>query len=383
MIRVDNTPRDYAWGSTTAIAHLRGVKPSGAPEAELWLGTHPGSPTRIVGSQVGEPQTIAELLGARGEQPLPYLLKILAAAHPLSIQAHPSPEQAREGFARENAAGIPLDAANRNYRDDAHKPELIVALSPRFDALCGFRPIEKTLKQLELVALANDATEGTSVAIRSFMAQLKSQGDAAIEWALNWVLGSGEAGDLVAEVARGGVLLDDELLTELAEDYPGDPGIVIAMLLNHVSLHRGQALYLPAGNMHAYIRGLGMELMAASDNVLRGGLTAKHVDVDELLSVVIPTVLPIPLLEPLTPTPGLELFRPDVPDFELARVTGDIDSSYSLDLTRPAIAVCTEGSMTLHGGTSNITLNRGEICLILAEENNLRFAGSGELFVAI
>jgi mannose-6-phosphate isomerase len=126
-----------------------------------------------------------------------------------------------------------------------------------------------------------------------------------------------------------------------------------------------------------------MELMAASDNVLRGGLTAKHVDVDELLSVVIPTVLPIPLLEPLTPTPGLELFRPDVPDFELARVTGDIDSSYSLDLTRPAIAVCTEGSMTLHGGTSNITLDRGEICLILAEENNLRFAGSGELFVAI
>jgi mannose-6-phosphate isomerase len=383
MIRVDNTPRDYAWGSSTAIAALRGLAPSGSPEAELWLGTHPGSPTRIVGAADGEPQTIAELLSARGEQPLPYLLKILAAAHPLSIQAHPSPEQAREGFARDNAAGIPLDAPHRNYRDDAHKPELIVALSTRFDALCGFRPLEKTLKQLELVALANDATEGSSVAIRGFMTELRSKGEAAIEWALNWVLGSGETAELVAEVARGGVLLDDELLTELAEDYPGDPGIVIAMLLNHVHLHRGQALYLPAGNMHAYIRGLGIELMAASDNVLRGGLTTKHVDVDELLSVVIPTVLPAPVLEPVVPTPGLELFRPDVPDFELARITGEIDPDFALELTRPAIAVCTEGTMTLRGESAEITLQRGEIALVLDEQRTVRASGAGEIFIAI
>jgi mannose-6-phosphate isomerase len=383
MIRVDNTPRDYAWGSSTAIAALRGLAPSGSPEAELWLGTHPGSPTRIVGAAEGEPQTIAELLSERGEQPLPYLLKILAAAHPLSIQAHPSPEQARQGFARDNAAGIPLDAPHRNYRDDAHKPELIVALSPRFEALCGFRPLEKALKQLELVALANDATEGSSVAIRGFMTELRSKGEAAIEWALNWVLGSGETAELVAEVARGGVLLDDELLTELAEDYPGDPGIVIAMLLNHVHLQRGQALYLPAGNMHAYIRGLGIELMAASDNVLRGGLTTKHVDVDELLSVVIPTVLPAPLLEPIVPTPGLELFRPDVPDFELARITGEIDPDFALELTRPAIAVCTEGTMTLRGESAEITLQRGDIALVLDEQRTVRAAGAGEIFIAI
>jgi mannose-6-phosphate isomerase len=383
MIRVDNTPRDYAWGSSTAIANLRGLSASGSPEAELWLGTHPGSPTRIVGAADGEPQTIAELLTARGQRPLPYLLKILAAAHPLSIQAHPSPEQAREGFARDNAAGIPLDAPHRNYRDDAHKPELIVALSNRFDALCGFRPIEKTLKQLELVALANDATEGSSVAIRGFMTELSSKGEAAIEWALQWVLGSGQTAELVAEVARGGVLLDDELLTELAEDYPGDPGIVVAMLLNHVSLRRGQALYLPAGNMHAYIRGLGIELMAASDNVLRGGLTTKHVDVDELLSVVIPAVLPVPLLEPVTPTPGLELFRPDVPDFELARVTGEIASDYEIELQRPAIAVCTAGTLTLRGALSDITLHQGDVCLILQDEKSLVAVGEGELFIAI
>lgn len=381
MIRVDNTPRDYSWGSAHDIAALRGLPESGSPEAELWLGTHPGSPTRIVDAPAGSPQTIADLLAERGEQPLPYLLKLLAAAHPLSIQAHPSPEQAREGFARENAAGIALDASNRNYRDDAHKPELIVALSNRFEALCGFRPVAATLKQLELVALANDASEGTSIAIRAFMSELRNRGDDAIAWALEWVLGSGESADLVAEVSRGGITLDDELLTELATDYPGDPGIVVAMFLNRVHLHRGQALYLPAGNMHAYVRGFGVELMAASDNVLRGGLTTKHVDVEELLSVVEPTVLPVPLLEPEQPAPGVSIFRPDVPDFVLAHIQTPA-TGFELPLTRHAIAVCTAGEVLIGGAESEITLRQGEICFIDVIESSLRTSGSGELFVA-
>ena len=385
MIRVDNTPRDYAWGSAHDIAALRGVPESGGPEAELWLGTHPGSPTRIVDAPAGSPQTIAELLSERGEQPLPYLLKLLAAAHPLSIQAHPSPEQARAGFARENAAGITLDAPNRNYRDDAHKPELIVALSPRFEALCGFRPISATLKQLELVALANDASEGSSVAIRAFMTELREQGEGAISWALQWLLGSGEATDLVAEISRGGTTIDDELLTELATDYPGDPGIVVAMFLNRVHLHRGQALYLPAGNMHAYVRGFGVELMAASDNVLRGGLTTKHVDVDELLAVVEPTVLPVPLLEPEQPAAGVSIFRPDVPDFVLAHIQPHLqtpDADFALPLSRHAIAVCTSGSVTLSGSQSEINLAQGQICFIEAGETSVRASGSGDIFIA-
>ena len=124
MIRVDNTPRDYAWGSLTDIAELRGVEPTGKPEAELWLGTHPGSPTQIVDvAQADGAGTIADFLTRRGDAPLPYLLKILAAAHPLSIQAHPSPEQAREGFTRENAASVALDSPVRNYKDVSHKPE--------------------------------------------------------------------------------------------------------------------------------------------------------------------------------------------------------------------------------------------------------------------
>ena len=386
MIRVDNTPRDYAWGSLTDIAELRGKAPSGKPEAELWLGTHPGSPTQIVNPEdAAEAATIADYLEARGEQPLPYLLKVLAAAHPLSIQAHPSPEQAREGFARENAAGIALDAPNRNYRDDAHKPELIYALSDTFEALCGFRDVDLTISELENLAAANAQACAATSALAEFTSQLSSQGDAAIRWALDWALSGDNAAALVAEISLAGKLVKDALLVELAEDYPGDPGIVVALLLNRVTLTKGQALYLPAGNMHAYIRGLGIELMAASDNVLRGGLTSKHVDVPELLSVVSDKVVPVPILEPRNVAQGIDLFVPDVPDFVLAHVvvTAGMSKSDSLSLTRHAIVTCTAGNVTVEGSDSSVELEQGQNAFISTEERSLSFAGEGELFIAL
>lgn len=386
MIRVDNSPRDYAWGSTTDIATLRGLIPSGQPEAELWLGTHPGSPTQIVEPETaGGARTIAEYLSSSGQQPLPYLLKILAAAHPLSIQAHPSPEQAREGFARENAAGIPLEAPNRNYRDDAHKPELIFALSKTFEALCGFRPIEQTLTNLEQLAQANTQACHSTSAIVEFTEQLVSHGENAIRWALDWALTGDNAAALVAEVAVAGRILKDELLTELSSDYPGDPGIVVALLLNRVTLKKGQALYLPAGNMHAYIRGLGIELMAASDNVLRGGLTSKHVDVPELLSVVSDAVVPVPLLEPEHVAPGIDLFIPDVPDFRLAHVLVSAENSTQcrLSVSRNTIVTCTAGNVQLRGAHSTLELSQGQNAFISAEEAVIMFSGQGELFLAL
>jgi mannose-6-phosphate isomerase len=386
MIRVENTPRDYAWGSTTEIANLRGVAPSGKPEAELWLGTHPGSPTRVVDPGESEgAQTLPEYLHNRGEQPLPYLLKILAAAHPLSIQAHPSPQQARDGFARENAAGIPVDAPHRNYRDDAHKPELIYALSENFEALCGVREIDATVAELEHLAAANAQACASTSALAAFTHELLSRGEEAISWALNWALTADNAAALVAEISIAGALVKDELLVELAQDYPGDPGIVIALLLNRVRLTKGQALYLPTGNMHAYIRGLGIELMAASDNVLRGGLTSKHIDVPELLSVVSDKVVPVPILEPVHVGAGIDLFVPDVPDFVLAHVEVTLDSSHldTLALTRHAIATCTFGKVTITGSLSNITLNRGQNAFISGQEQELTFAGAGELFIAL
>ena len=386
MIRVDNSPRDYAWGSLTAIAELRGMTPTGKPEAELWLGTHPGSPTQIVDpAHAGGSDTIADYLAAQGEQPLPYLLKVLAAAHPLSIQAHPSPEQAREGFARENAAGIALDAPNRNYRDNAHKPELIYALSDTFEALCGFRDVEQTISELESLAAANAQACAPTSALAEFTAQLAQHGEGSIRWALDWALTGDNASALVAEISQAGKLVKDSLLIELAEDYPGDPGIVVALLLNRVTLTKGQALYLPAGNMHAYIRGLGIELMAASDNVLRGGLTSKHVDVPELLSVVSDKVVPVPILEPRNVAPGIDLFVPDVPDFVLAHVdvSSETGESDTLSLTRHAIVTCTSGNVTLRGAESSLELSQGENAFISAEEQAISFSGAGELFIAL
>ena len=386
MIRVDNTPRDYAWGSLTDIAELRGLAPTGSPQAELWLGTHPGSPTQIVNpAEAAGAATIAELLSSRGEEPLPYLLKVLAAAHPLSIQAHPSPEQALEGFARENAAGIALDAPHRNYRDDAHKPELIYALSDTFEALCGFREIDLTVAELETLASANAQACSPTSALAEFTAQLVERGDGAIRWALDWALTDNNAAALVAEISVAGKLVKDSLLTELAQDYPGDPGIVVALLLNRVTLRRGQALYLPAGNMHAYIRGLGIELMAASDNVLRGGLTSKHVDVPELLSVVSDQVVPVPILKPTHVGAGIEIFTPDVPDFVLAHVlvTPGMSSSEQISLTRHAIVTCTAGNVTLAGLESSIELVQGQNAFISAEEGHISFTGEGELFIAL
>jgi mannose-6-phosphate isomerase len=386
MIRVDNTPRDYDWGSLTDIAELRGQTPTGKPQAELWLGTHPGSPAQIVDpAEAAGAATIADYLSARGEEPLPYLLKVLAAAHPLSIQAHPSPEQAREGFARENAEGIALDAPNRNYRDDAHKPELIYALSDTFEALCGFRDIEQTIAQLETLAAANAQACAATSALAEFTSQLSDRGDSAIRWALDWALTGDNAASLVSEISSAGKLVKDSLLIELAEDYPGDPGIVVALLLNRVTLTKGQALYLPAGNMHAYIRGLGIELMAASDNVLRGGLTSKHVDVPELLSVVSDKVVPVPILEPTQVGEGIDLFVPDVPDFVLAHVdvSPEMTPSESISLTRHAIVTSTSGNVTIHGAQSSIELSQGQNAFISAEEQEISFTGKGELFIAL
>jgi mannose-6-phosphate isomerase len=362
LIPIENTPRDYAWGSATAIPALVGREPTGSPEAELWLGAHPGSPARVVGSD----DTLADVLGGRR---LPFLLKILAAAAPLSLQAHPTMEQADAGFARENAAGIPLDAPSRNYKDAFHKPELLYALSPTFDALCGFRAVSETkqvLARLGEAAAPLDAMLTDDSSIRS-----------AFSWLLSRQDGVGQLVDAVSararELAPPSFSDDIGLVAALADAYPGDPGIVVALLLNRVTLHRGEALYLPAGNVHAYLDGLGVELMASSDNVLRGGLTPKHVDVDELAAVLDFRALPLPRLLPSSLSAGVEVFRPDIPDFELVHVTGDA----VVALPGPAIAVCTSGGFTVAGHP----LQPGG-ALYADGEASVEVAGSGDLFVA-
>jgi mannose-6-phosphate isomerase len=352
---IENTPRDYAWGSTTAIPELLGHAPSGRPEAELWLGTHPGSPAHVVESG----QSLADI--AR----LPFLLKLLAAGSPLSLQAHPTPEQARAGFERETEAGVPLDSPTRNYKDPFHKPELVYALSERFEALCGFQPVPKTKENL---ALLGPAAEKLLVRLG---------GEEDLPSILAWLLERGDGVDeLIADVVAACAGRHEPAfatVTSLADAFPGDPGILISLLLNRVTLAQGEVLYLPAGNIHAYLEGLGVELMAASDNVLRGGLTPKHVDVSELLSVLDFRALPVPYLAPTNLATGVEVFTPDVPDFQLLHAVTDAD----IPLPSAAIALCTEGSFTVNG----LALARGE-ALYIVDEASLAVVGDGDLFIA-
>ena len=371
FVGITNSPRDYAWGSPTAIADLLGTTPSGGPEAELWLGTHPGSPSRLVDRD----GTLVDVVDER----LPYLLKVLAAASPLSLQAHPTMDQAADGFARENALGIPLDAAERNYKDAFHKPELIYALSDEFRALCGFRPahaIASTVERMIGAAPGDPALNG-------FSDRLGTDDD--IRAAFGWLVAGGDdVQELIGATVAAASGLDGDnfrLVGELAAAYPGDPGIVVSLMLNLVTLHRGEVLYLPAGNIHAYVEGLGIELMAASDNVLRGGLTPKHVDVPELLSVLDFTPVDVPYLEPVELPGGVALYRPGVPDFELAVVTGPVDGT-RLTLAGDSIALCTAGEFTLSGETASATVRRGQAVFVTADEAALDIAGDGMLFVA-
>lgn len=362
FVEISNTPREYAWGSTSAIAKLLGTTPSGRPEAELWLGAHPGSPARVAGGS----GTLADLAPR-----LPFLLKVLASASPLSLQAHPTPEQALAGFVAENAAGVPLDASERNYKDASAKPEIIYALSDEFRALCGFRPVAET--RTLLLPVSGDER------IAPLLERLVD--DSALRSTFEWLITRGDGvDDLIAALIETSAIADDvawDTVRRLADAYPGDPGIAISLLMHTAVLHPGEVLYLPAGNIHAYLEGLGIELMASSDNVLRGGLTPKHVDVPELLKVLDFRPLPLPYLEPERPEPGVAVFRPDGADFVLTVVSPDAAAEVTIALTGPAIALCAAGSFML----GDHTLERGQ-SVYGADEPSLVVSGSGTLFVA-
>ncbi|GER23848.1 mannose-6-phosphate isomerase [Zafaria cholistanensis] len=406
MYRLSNTVRDYAWGSTDAIAGLLGRVPTGGPEAELWIGAHPGAPsvaTAADGTSVPLDKLISSaplsLLGAEAAGRfgrLPFLAKVLAAAKPLSLQVHPTLEQARAGFAAEEAAGVDPQSPRRNYKDDNHKPEMLYALTP-FAALCGFRPVEEAASLFEALAgsLAGDTgtetaeteTTGTGEALAAarHTAALLREGDRRAAFA--FLLEAGDGVVPLVEAAAAAVGTDPALaatdpglaeLPSLAGHYPGDPGVLVSLMLNHVVLAPGQAMYLPAGNVHAYLRGLGIEVMASSDNVLRGGLTGKHIDLPELLATVDFTGLGVPLCTPEFSELGQELYRPPFSEFQLQRVAvpspgqaagnlagGDVP----LAQNGPLALVCVEGELLLDSPRGDLRVARGESVFIGADES--------------
>ncbi|HEU4755988.1 MAG TPA: mannose-6-phosphate isomerase, class I [Agromyces sp.] len=406
FVAIRNRPRDYAWGSHTAIAEFRGVEPSGGPEAELWLGAHAGSPAEVADAASVGAADLAELVAAnpaavlgpelaREGARLPFLLKLLAADRPLSLQAHPTPEQARAGFAREEAEGVPLDAFDRDYRDPYAKPELVVAVSDAFEALSGFRPLEEVQGVLRVLRAADAASDEPQAGAIELLAS-RLEGADPLRESVEWLLQDGRGGDTgeaawvverVTELASSDVARTSPYATsfrtvaDLAAEYPGDPGIVISLLLNRVTLRRGEALFLDAGNIHAYLSGLGIELMGASDNVLRGGLTPKHIDIPELLEVLDFTAIEPPLLPAVQVSPGVVEYRPPVPDFTLYRVEKATDAA-RVPLAGPAIVLAEGGPVEVTGATGAARVGRGEATYVSPDEGALEIRGDGIAWVA-
>ena len=387
-----NTIQTYAWGSLTAIAELLGGPcPSATPQAELWMGAHPKAPSEICTDDEGwQPLDrlierlpdpilgpgVAERFGPQ----LPYLFKVLAAAQPLSIQAHPDRRQALEGFARENRAGVPLDADRRNYRDENHKPELFCALSD-FWALNGFRPFREIQTHMrglcpeglgDLLALLDGKADDGGIG--RFFAQLMHLGGKRRQRVLDEAVTrarqrEGE-GDICRWVAR------------LGRRYPDDIGVLAPAMLNLVHLQPAEAMFLPSGQMHAYLEGTGIEVMANSDNVLRGGLTPKHVDVTELMRVLRFEGRAPVILTAETVAPGQRRFRTAAEEFELSVLRVGAGRAWQSPHRRwVETLLCTEGGghLTVASGQA-LGFKKGKSLLVPAAAGAYRIEGTAVLY---
>ncbi|TDW15121.1 mannose-6-phosphate isomerase, class I [Kribbella kalugense] len=379
VVPLQNTIRDYAWGSQTALPELLGVEPTGKPQAEMWMGAHESAPSVLPNGDTLYDVVSADpaaVLGAetaeRFEGRFPFLAKLLAAGQPLSIQAHPSLDQAIDGYARDEADGIPRDAADRNYKDAWPKPEILIALEP-FDALVGFRPLDRTIALLEALAptgfgeLTDQLRDGK---LREAFTDFMSADRDAIRPLV------GALGEAVAQYVGDAFELERETLSKLCADFPDDPGVLAGLLLNRVRLERFDAVYLPAGNVHAYLRGLGFEVMANSDNVLRGGLTSKHVDVPELVSVVDFE----PLANPVLTADDDGVYETGCPYFAVRRV--DLDGAeQTVEGVGPRIVCCVDGTVDAVGKESVVTLSAGQSAFASGPEGPCTLRGSGTAFV--
>ncbi|WP_049576403.1 mannose-6-phosphate isomerase, class I [Nonomuraea sp. SBT364] len=371
--------RPYAWGSPTAFPELFGTPATGEPQAELWAGAHSGAPSTVRGVPLGEliGRDPDGLLGRRTLDAfgpnLPYLLKVLAVERPLSLQVHPDTTQARAGYAREEAAGVPIGDPARTYKDPHHKPEMVCALTG-FDALCGFRTPENAADLLEAldVPQARDwiailrSGRPAGVTLRRVFGRMLADGARDCRAAVERALLSGPRDPALAVYAGP------------ARACPGDPGVTAALLLNHVRLAPRQAVFLGAGVPHAYLGGVAVEVMAGSDNVLRCGLTGKHVDVPGLMGVVgfrpsLPHVVPA---EP--EGDGRHAYRPPVAEFRLVRHELSGRSGHLLPGGVPRVLLCAEGEADLSG----LRLGAGQAAFLPAAAPDARLSGKAHVFDA-
>ncbi|MDR0998606.1 MAG: mannose-6-phosphate isomerase, class I [Treponema sp.] len=409
VIKLINQIKTYAWGSPQWIPQLMGRKnSSGEPWAELWMGVHPEGPSAL--DIPGEQPLLSDFIGkypqlCLGEKAgrefgaLPFLFKLLAAAKPLSVQAHPSLSQARAGFERENKAGLALNASTRNYKDPNHKPEILCALSP-FRAMCGFREPDAILGLLELFSRNAGSGTGLAEGLARLGEALSSDKEEALRGFLTALFSlSGEfRRELTAYTLEQEPVLEKAAPQQgkiwrtaayFARLYPGDPAVIAPLYLNLIELAPGEAVYLPAGVLHAYIEGLGVELMANSDNVLRGGLTPKHVDIGELVRILEFRPFSPAVLRPPKPAAACFTYPTDCREFSLSVIRGGFPFAL-FPKEGPAIVVVTEGRAIFSyrnesgGPAETLSLEQGESAFILPREKgvDLMVSGSFTLYAA-
>jgi len=388
---MEGVVQPYAWGSKTFIPELLGTEPTDDPQAELWLGAHPTALSMLDGQPIDEviAQDPEGVLGAASVKEfgpkLSFLLKVLAAAEPLSLQAHPSRQQAEEGFAREEEAGVAADAKDRLFKDDWPKPELLCALVES-EALCGFRDPSRTYalveqlggeQTLELMAPLGD----TSLAVNE-----------RLERVFTAIMRLDDPKPYVAEVAERAEALEShhaegelgqlaDTVRLLADHHPDDPGVLAAILMNRLVLQPGDAIFLDAGNLHAYLSGAGVEIMANSDNVMRGGLTSKHVDVDELTAVLDFNPIPGDTIPPEPVSDGVVRYPTPAPEFALWRLTpsGSTADVPETDAGRALLVV--EGSVTLTSDGTDLLVEQGQAAFLEAG-TAATATGAGTAFLA-
>ncbi|WP_087485817.1 mannose-6-phosphate isomerase, class I [Brachybacterium massiliense] len=395
MQALEGQIQHYLWGSQSAIPEFLGRTPDGSPWAEAWYGAHPVAPSLLADGRRLDDVITADPATMLGEgvlrafsDRLPYLLKVIAPAKPLSLQVHPKREHAAESFAAEEAAGLAIDSPLRSYRDDNHKPEMVIALT-RFTAVCGFRTPRRAATLLEglgadltdrLHALLarNPTAHGMRAAFRALVAtSMRPSAEKVAE----------VVAACAARLERGESPSPriDRTIARMAEHFPGDPGVVAVLLLNPVTLQPGEAMYVPAGALHAYIDGVGLEIMAASDNVLRAGLTPKRVDAEEMLQCVDVVAAPPVRIAPERLTSSTVAYFAPVDDFELMETVLPAESAeglVSIPGAGPRIVLALEGEVTLFTAETEVLLRRGEAVFVSAAEGALSARGEGRFVQA-
>ncbi|KKY79030.1 mannose-6-phosphate isomerase [Enterobacter cloacae] len=383
MQKLINSVQNYAWGSKTALTELYGIaNPDQQPMAELWMGAHPKSSSKI--DVHGEVKSLRDVID--GDKPawlgnavnqrfgeLPFLFKVLCAAQPLSIQVHPNKQASEIGFAKENAAGIPIDAAERNYKDPNHKPELVFALTP-FLAMNAFREFSEIVSLLQPVA-------GAHTAIAHFLENPNAEGLSQLFASLLNMQGEEKAHALAVLAAALNSQQGEpwETIRLIAQFYPDDSGLFSPLLLNVVKLNPGEAMFLFAETPHAYLQGVALEVMANSDNVLRAGLTPKYIDIPELVANVKFEAKPAAELLTQPVKNGAELDFP-IPVDDFAFALHDLSrNETAIAQQSAAILFCVEGEAILSQGEQRLVLKPGESAIISASEPPVSVSGVGRL----